>query len=599
MTEATLQGELARIRSLVAPQLGEDNPPGPSVSPQPWESLTEIFGLSEFERDLLLLCVLSEMDGSVERPTAGLALATLPKPHWDAFAPGGPLRRWHLVELGSGSGLTTRTIRLDERVLQHLLGVSCLDERLDGLVTLEHGGALTEGQAALAAELAGVLASHGGSLAVVLEGSDTASRARVAASVANRLGRGLLRVRMACFPALGADLVSAARLLEREVALLPGLPLLDCAPGDDARAVETLIDCMGCPVLVSQDLSVPLAIRTAQARRSVPVLTPAERHAKWVKMFGDIGANLARHYRFAPAMVEEIAAQVGPAPEETVLREACRHAARQGMDGLAERIQCQATWEDLILPEFSMAQLQNLVRQVRHRATVYDDWGLATPGERGLGITALFTGDSGTGKTLAAEVLAHDLGLDLYRVDLSAVVSKYIGETEKNLRKVFDAAQAGGAVLLFDEADALFGKRSEVRDSHDRYANLEIAYLLQRMENYHGLAVLTTNVRSALDQAFLRRLRFIVTFPFPDAQARAAIWDRMFPPALPLSDVDLSLLARLQISGGTIRAIALNAAFAAAETGGPMTMTHLLEAARQEYAKTGKPLTEAEIGGWR
>jgi SpoVK/Ycf46/Vps4 family AAA+-type ATPase len=196
-------------------------------------------------------------------------------------------------------------------------------------------------------------------------------------------------------------------------------------------------------------------------------------------------------------------------------------------------------------------------------------------------------------------VLANELSLDLYRIDLSQVVSKYIGETEKNLRRVFDAAEEGGAILLFDEADALFGKRSEVKDSHDRYANIEVSYLLQRMEDYRGLAILTTNMKSALDTAFLRRIRFIVQFPFPDAAQRAEIWRRIFPRETPTEGLDMNRLARLNVTGGNIRNIALNAAFLAADAGEPVRMCHLLRAARSEYAKLEKPLTESEIGGWK
>ena len=194
--------------------------------------------------------------------------------------------------------------------------------------------------------------------------------------------------------------------------------------------------------------------------------------------------------------------------------------------------------------------------------------------------------------------LARELSLDLYRIDLSSVVSKYIGETEKNLRRVFDAAEVGGAILLFDEADALFGKRSEVKDSHDRYANIEVSYLLQRMESYRGLAILTTNLKNALDPAFLRRLRFIVQFPFPDAAQRAEIWRRIFPASTPTQELDLPKLSRLNVAGGNIRNIALNAAFLAAEANEPVRMPHLFRAARSEYAKLEKPLTESEIGGW-
>jgi SpoVK/Ycf46/Vps4 family AAA+-type ATPase len=235
---------------------------------------------------------------------------------------------------------------------------------------------------------------------------------------------------------------------------------------------------------------------------------------------------------------------------------------------------------------------------VRRRSAVYDAWGFGARGSRGLGIAALFAGASGTGKTMAAEVLAAELALDLYRIDLSSVVSKYIGETEKNLRRVFDAAEEGGSILLFDEADALFGKRSEVRDSHDRYANIEVSYLLQRMESYRGLAILTTNQKSALDPAFLRRLRFVVQFPFPDPPQRAEIWRGIFPAETPTEGLAPERLARLNVAGGNIRSIALNAAFLAADEGEPVRMEHLLRAARSEYVKLEKPLSESEIGGW-
>ena len=250
-----------------------------------------------------------------------------------------------------------------------------------------------------------------------------------------------------------------------------------------------------------------------------------------------------------------------------------------------------------MLPDTRMDTLRDMASQVRQRTKVYETWGFAARVSRGLGITALFVGPSGTGKTMAAEVLAIELNLDLYAIDLSSVVSKYIGETEKNLKKVFDAAEEGGAVLLFDEADALFGKRTEVKDSHDRYANVEVSYLLQRMEEYRGLAILTTNMKEALDTAFLRRIRFIVEFPFPDAVHRAEIWSKTFPQQTPTHDLDIEKLAQLNIPGGVIRNVAMNAAFLAADEDQPVGMPHILRAARSEYGKLQKPLSELESKG--
>ena len=280
------------------------------------------------------------------------------------------------------------------------------------------------------------------------------------------------------------------------------------------------------------------------------------------------------------------------------LWEACRQQSRPRLEGLAQRIEPVSSWDDLVLPEKQKDTLSTVAIHVRRRSKVYREWGFAAKSARGLGISALFAGPSGTGKTMAAEVLAADLRLDLYRIDLSQIVSKYIGETEKNLRRVFDAAEEGEAVLLFDEADALFGKRSEVKDSHDRYANIEVSYLLQRMEAYRGLAILTTNRKSAIDQAFMRRIRFVVEFPYPEPAQRAEIWRRVFPSHTPTENLRIDRLARLNAAGGHIRNIAMGAAFLAADAGEPVRMAHLLTAARNEFAKLEKPLTDSEIAGW-
>jgi hypothetical protein len=285
-------------------------------------------------------------------------------------------------------------------------------------------------------------------------------------------------------------------------------------------------------------------------------------------------------------------------PLGAALWDACRRATRPRLDDLAQRIPPAATWDDLVLPPLQTNVLREIAVHVRYRARVYEEWGFSAGGGRGLGIAALFAGPSGTGKTMAAEALANELELDVYRIDLSSVVSKYIGETEENLRKVFDAAEEGGAILLFDEADALFGRRTEVKDSHDRYANIEVSYLLQRMEAYRGLALLTTNMKSAIDTAFLRRLRFIVSFPFPDPAQRAEIWRRVFPKTTPVAELDHTRLARLNVAGGNIRNIAVGAAFLAAQSNAPVNMDHLLSAARSEYAKLERQLTDSETGGW-
>jgi DNA polymerase III delta prime subunit len=337
----------------------------------------------------------------------------------------------------------------------------------------------------------------------------------------------------------------------------------------------------------------------------VPRPTAGEQQAAWAEALPPLPADpapvLAGQFNLSLAAIREIARTVSAEPGQdspALLRQlwdACLLRTRPRLGALAQRLEARAGWDDLVLPAAELGTLREIAGQVRRRGTVYEAWGFGRKTSRGLGVAALFAGESGTGKTLAAEVLAAELRLDLYRIDLSAVVSKYIGETEKNLRRLFDAAEDGGAILFFDEADALFGKRSEVRDSHDRYANIEINYLLQRMEAFRGLAVLATNLRGALDAAFLRRLRFVVTFPFPRAAERREIWRRAFPPEAPTEGLDPERLARLTLTGGSIRNIALHAAFLAAEAGTPVTVPLVLQAARAELRKLEQPINEADF----
>ena len=345
-----------------------------------------------------------------------------------------------------------------------------------------------------------------------------------------------LVVRSAALPPAGHELAALARLIDREALLFEGLPVIDADGGSDAL-VAALLDDLEAPLAV---LAGESAVRTpgrVSLHRSVHLPAPAEGRALWsaalrrsglgepvARALANSVEEVAQHFRLGAAAVDAVARELAAtATADTdaaaTLRRLCRERARVGLEGLAERIEPAATWDDLVLPLGHTAILHEIVHHVRHRTQVYERWGFGDRTSRGLGVTALFTGESGTGKTLAAEVLAAELRLDLYRIDLAATVSKYIGETEKNLRRLFDAAEASGAVLLFDEADALFGKRGEVKDGHDRYANLEVAYLLQRMESYRGLAILTTNLRSNVDRAFLRRLQVRAPVPVPERAA--------------------------------------------------------------------------------
>jgi hypothetical protein len=324
---------------------------------------------------------------------------------------------------------------------------------------------------------------------------------------------------------------------------------------------------------------------------------------------GDIDAALegTRHFRLTPEQVHRatVAARqqallAGDTLTPLHLRAGARSQNGAGLEGQARRIEPQAGWTDLVLPPACMNGLRELAARARHRDRVLDDWGMRPGGGRGRGITALFAGDSGTGKTMSAEVIAGELGLDLYAINLATVVDKYVGETEKNLERIFSEADGVNAVLLFDEADAIFGKRSEVRDAHDRYANIEVAYLLQRMETFDGLAILATNLRANLDDAFARRLDAVIDFPMPEAADRRLLWDKCLGPAAPRTDdIDFDFCARqFELSGGNIRSIAVTAAYFAAVSGKPVAMLDLMRATQREYRKLGRLCVAAEFGPW-
>ena len=606
-------------------------------SPSALETLCKIFNLTAFERDLLLLCAGVELDSSFAavcaqahgdqaraQPTLSLALAALPNAHWSALTPAAPLRSWRLIEVGNGPILTQCSLRIDERILHFLAGIQHPDDRLSGLVEpLSPNAEIVASHSALAERIAVAWSQSGqrDRLPVVqLFGNHTGDVRNVALAACSHLGLRLGALPAQFLPVGPSELDGLIRLWEREAMLTGAALLLECqeVEANDApraAAINKLIESLRAPLFVSTG-SVRRNLRRTSLSYDVRNPTTGEQKHLWQRAFssGEINLNgevdqFVSQFDLNVEKIESAFAQVmgqkssssdqkTPFDFRSSLWDACRIQARPKLDDLAQRIEPAASWTELVLPEMGSQTLREIAVHVRHRLTVYQTWGFATKGLRGLGISALFSGVSGTGKTMAAEVLASELRLDLYRIDLSAVVSKYIGETEKNLRRVFDAAEEGGAILLFDEADALFGKRSEVKDSHDRYANIEVSYLLQRMEAYRGLAILTTNLKSALDTAFLRRLRFIIDFPFPDAKLRAEIWRRIFPRETPTENLDAVKLAQLNIAGGNIRNIALNAAFLAADAKEPVRMNHLLRAAENEYMKLEKSLSDSEVRGW-
>lgn len=591
-------------------------------------------GLSPFERDTLLLCAAQEFDpafgalcaeaqGCESRnyPTFSLALTLFDDPRWDALSAHRPLRYARLLEISQpgAMALTLSALRADERIVNFLKGLNVLDDRLAPLVNLlswDEGVALSPSQGAVVDSIVQRLSrmpSESSLPVVQLVGVDAGSRLFVAGRVCELTNRRLYSLNIESLPSQLTELETFVRLWQRESVLLPVALYVDTDHGENVSAETSaaLLKLLSRPVgmVLVGVRETPLKIAGPNFPVDVEMPSGSEQCDEWTTTLqavapelpaGEWAQLLAGQFNLNLNDIHEAASMSVQALGEDDDLEArlwstCRDLARPRLDSLAQRLEPKATWDDLVLPEEQAGLLRQIVGQVRERHKVYDQWGFSQVMNRGFGISAMFVGESGTGKTMAAEVIANDLKLNLYRIDLSAVVNKYIGETEKNLRKLFDAAERGGAILFFDEADALFGKRSEVKDSHDRYANIEINYLLQRMEAFSGLAILATNMKAALDTAFMRRLRFIVNLPFPGVKERKQIWQRALPPQTPQQDLDYERLARLNVTGGNIHTIALNAAFLAAQNGQAVTMPLLLSAARTELRKLEKAFSEAEF----
>jgi AAA+ superfamily predicted ATPase len=601
------------------------------------EQLCSAFELSAFERGVVLLAAGAEMDSRLARlyasldadrrslPTLHLALTVLPEAHWSALSPSRALRRWQLIDLLPADTLITSAFRPNERILHYLAGVSGIDERLHHFVRpVPPPEMLPPSYADVASKVAGVWTDTSRYPAawstttqlplIELCGAEPEANRAIAAGAAASLNLRLHAISPRnLLQTSSSEMNLFVRLWEREAILSATALLLesdDLPTGDAASAaVALLLESLHAPLILSSRqphsiVSRPRAVfytsRPTRAEQAEFWQTSLRSpHTEGQETLID---TLVAQFNLAPVAIRSAAQRANGNADldglQNSLWAACRIEVRPRLEGIAQRIEATATWDDLVLPEKEREQMRHISLHVRQRIRVYEGWGFADRSSRGLGISVLFAGPSGTGKTTAAEVLAHELRLDLFRIDLSQVISKYIGETEKNLCRVFDAAEQGAAVLLFDEADALFGKRTEVKDSHDRYANCEVSYLLQRMETYRGLAILTTNRKSSLDQAFLRRLRFVVEFPFPEAAQRAEIWRRIFPPRTPVEGLNIERLSRLRVSGGNIHNIAMGAAFLAADAGEPVRMKHLLIAARTEFAKLEIPLNDAEVAGW-
>lgn len=521
-----------------------------------------------------------------------------------------------VVEEGERPFLT-RSLRVPDRVAGHLLGDDCVDPLLAPLIVASRGltaadsadpGADGRGATALdvpgADSLAAAIRSGAHFLYVRDErGASARSLAHAALRLARVDGRVLSLDLRDTAPSAVPDIVQSAlrEALLTDSALVLG-PIEALVPAN-TRAVERLAAAGPCVILCGDSRWDPAWSRSFPLTFEASPQTDAGRSASWAATLNGRlaeGLDVAREtsqFRLSPEQASraaELAALRAAAAGTPIgardLAEACREQNSTGLGRLARRIEPSAGWDRLILPSEQLRQLHEVANRARFRRRVLDEWGLGGSGGGKRGISALFAGPSGTGKTMAAEVLAHELELDLYRVDLASVVDKYIGETEKNLGRIFDEAEGVSGVLLFDEADALFGRRSEVKDSHDRYANIEVAYLLQRMESFDGVAILATNLRANLDEAFTRRLDIIVDFPLPDETARRQIWQCSLSSAVPQADdIDFGKLARaFDISGGDIRNVCLAAAYTAAVEGRALGMADVLQATEREYRKLGR-----------
>jgi SpoVK/Ycf46/Vps4 family AAA+-type ATPase len=619
------------------------------------QRLQQLFGLSPFEVDVLLVCFAVEADLRYERlyaylqddvtkkrPSIDLVLSLL-APSMEAkfaarshFAEGAPLFRHHLLEQIEDPSqphqpLLAKYLKVDGRIVKYLMNSDELDARVQSYAMVRvpqvhRDVLLVDGDAKRGIEKFIQNSPNAGEVIISLQGPYGAGKRSTAEAVCRESRRQLLIVDLERLTADGdATYAKALRFVQREAKLQSAAVywqgfdtvLVEEKKGLFKTFLGALEDRPALTFLAGEKLWEPTdALRGAPfARVELRRPTFSERSRIWSSALNGNGAvddgldiePLATKFKFTGGQIRDVAAtaenlaRLRGAENSRItthdLYEACRLHSNQKLASLARKITPKYKWEDIVLPADRLGQLREICNHVKYRDRVYGEWGFDRKLSLGKGLSVLFAGPSGTGKTMAAEIIAGALVLDLYKIDLSTVVSKYIGETEKNLSRIFIEAETSNAILFFDEADALFGKRSEVKDSHDRYANIEIGYLLQRMEEYEGVVILATNFRKNMDEAFVRRLHFTVEFPFPNEEDRRRIWERIWPGDTPRStELDLDFMARrFELTGGNICNIALAAAFLAADNSHIVDMTHLLHATKREYQKMGKVVSESEF----
>ncbi|HYB76601.1 MAG TPA: ATP-binding protein [Candidatus Bathyarchaeia archaeon] len=633
----------------------------PPADESPLEWIARSFGLGSFEADVILLALAPEIDLRYEkifaylqddvtrkRPTVELALNLLCSSLEEkldrraCFSSHGQLIRQRLVQIAadpnqSDPSSLAHYIKLDDQIKRLLLGQAGLDDRLSGFCELIEPSmkwddlALNEETKRGMLRLAGDARSSNKPLRLYFQRRGGPEKREAAEALANSLSSRLLVARIDRFPD-HANATLLWNLVMREAQLQNAILFITSL--DEFRTADAPLRCRDLLESATAFNGITLfAGKHAWEPQSIPglIVTPIdfqvshfeERQARWQKELSAAGADLDREdlamlagrFRLTPFQITQAvatacsssawrrahsgypAAGATTAPSLDELAAAARAQCGHELAALAHKIEPRYGWDDLILAPDPKAQLREICAQCECRDIVYEQWGFDRKLSLGKGLNVLFAGGPGTGKTMGAEVIARELRLDLYRIDLSQVVSKYIGETEKNLDRIFTAAEDSNAILFFDEADALFGKRSEVRDAHDRYANIEISYLLQKMEEYQGASILATNLRQNLDDAFVRRLQAIVEFPFPDEGCRRRIWESVFPKEAPVgADVRFDLLAReVRLAGGNIKNMALAAAFFAAGDGGVVRTTHLVQAARREHQKLARSWNPGEL----
>ena len=621
------------------------------------EELARLFRLTPFDIDVLLICLAPELDLRYERlyaylqddvtrkrPSVDLVLNLLCPTFKDKlaardrFSSESPLLKHHLIHLFDDPSyqnppMLSKYLKVDERVVNYLLGSDELDTRLQTCARLSVPQTCLD-DLFLPTDVKGRLAvltrkkwANDGGLIFYFQGPYGVGKQITAEAICRDLGIGLLAV-------------DGERLLNAEGSSFDNMVLL---AGREALLQGAALYWDGFDALLADDrqTSLDMLLRELEGRRELTFLagdttwepmdalhtkaffriefprpSSAERVQLWARSLnGDTSlasdvdmSALANKFRFSGGQIRDAAVTArnlahwrDPENGHVTLDDlysACRLQSNRKLATLAQKITPHYKWDDIVLPSDRLEQLKEICNYVKYRSLVYDKWGFDRKLSMGKGLNALFAGPSGTGKTMAADIMAGKLGLDLYKIDLSSVVSKYIGETEKNLARIFAEAETSNAILFFDEADALFGRRSEIRDSHDRYANIEISYLLQKMEEYEGVVILATNLRKNMDDAFVRRMHFTVEFPFPTENDRCRIWARIWPDDTPRSpDLDLGFMAsRFEVAGGNIRNIALAAAFLAADDGGAVNMVHLTRATQREYQKMGKVVMGTDFG---